>query len=142
MRMTIAFRLPRRPESVFIARQILDRIFCAFGVHAGCRADIALAVSEACSNAVQHARGQSSFEVAADSDDSGVTITVNDDGPGIAQGQVGGMPGPDVVNGRGMAIMRITTDAFELRRHNGRGVSVRLFKRLRWRDGAIGGLAG
>ena len=142
MRMTVAFRLPRRPESVSVARQILDRIFSTFGVQAACRADIALAVSEACSNAVRHARGQSSFEVAADSDDSVVTITVNDDGPGIEPGQVGGMPDPEIENGRGIAIMRNTTDAFELRQHNGGGVSVRLFKRLRWCDDAIGGLAG
>jgi anti-sigma regulatory factor (Ser/Thr protein kinase) len=80
--------------------------------------------------------------VAAESDDSVVTITVNDDGPGIGPDQIGGMPDPEVENGRGMEIMRVTTDAFELRQHNNGGVSVRLRKRLRWCDGAIGGVTG
>jgi hypothetical protein len=38
--------------------------------------------------------------------------------------------------------MRISTDGFELRRRRSGGLSVRLLKRLRWRDGAIGGMAG
>ena len=142
MRMTIAFWLPRRADSVSAARQILDRVFSAFGVQAACRDEIALAVTEACTNAVRHAAGQPSFEVAAESDDKTVTIVVSDDGPGIAEGEVGGMPGPNAQHGRGIALMRISTDGFELRRRRSGGVSVRLLKRLRWRDGAIGRMAG
>jgi serine/threonine-protein kinase RsbW len=138
MRMTIAFWLPRRADSVSVARHILDKLLYAFGVQAMCREEIALAVTEACSNAVRHAKGQSSFEVAAESDDDVVTITVNDDGPGIAPDRIDGMPEPNEPHGRGIALMRVTTDAFELRRRRSGGVSVRLFKRLRWLDGAVG----
>jgi serine/threonine-protein kinase RsbW len=140
MRIRIAFWLPRTAESVSVARQSLDRIFVAFGVQRDCREEIALAVSEACSNAVRHATGPDTFELAAESEDSQCVITVNDDGPGLEADRAGSMPDPGSVNGRGMALMRIATDRVELRRRRSGGLSVRLFKKLRWTDGALGSL--
>ncbi len=139
MRMRIAFWLPRTAESVAAARQILDRIFDTFGVEVDCRHEIALAVSEACSNAVRHATGPDGYVVAAESDDSEMTITVNDHGPGLSQAPPNAMPPSDAVNGRGMALMRITSDGVEMRRRRNGGLSVRLLKNLRWVDGALGG---
>lgn len=138
MRMKIAFSLPRNAESVSVARHLLDRIFTLLGVRPDCREEIALAVSEACSNAVLHADGQQVYELAAESDESDCVITVNDDGPGLTIDQSAGMPTAAALGRRGMALIRVSTDAIELRRRRSGGLSVRMSKRLRWKDGAMG----
>jgi serine/threonine-protein kinase RsbW len=120
------------------ARQLLDRIFTTFGVRADCREEIAVAVSEACSNAVRHAEGPPNYELAAESDDSDCVITVNDDGPGTVP-KPEAMPAADAMSGRGIALIRVTTDDLELQRRGSGGLSVRMFKKLRWTDNAIGG---
>jgi serine/threonine-protein kinase RsbW len=140
MRMKIAFWLPRTPDSVMVARGTLDRVFTSFGVRADCREEIALAVTEACSNAVRHAQGQPLYELVAESEDSEVTITVNDNGPGLTDDPPEAMPSAEALGGRGFALMRITADRVELRRSRTGGLSVQLFKKLRWRDGALGSL--
>jgi serine/threonine-protein kinase RsbW len=144
MRMMIAVWLPRTLESVAVARQTLDRLLSVFGVRSDCRDEIALAVTEACSNAVRHADGDGMYELAAESEDSECVITVNDSGPGLAPPPAGdgpppaAMPPADAPSGRGMALMRLMTDRLELRHRGDGGLSVRLSKRLRWADGAIG----
>jgi serine/threonine-protein kinase RsbW len=143
--MMIALWLPRTLESVAVARQTLDRLLSVFGVRSDCRGEIALAVTEACSNAVRHADGDEMYELAAESEDSECVITVNDSGPGLPSppgaGQpLAAMPPADASSGRGMALMRLMMDRLELRNRGDRGLSVRLCKRLRWTDGAVGSL--
>jgi serine/threonine-protein kinase RsbW len=138
MRMKIALWLPRTLESVAVARQSLDRLLSVFGVRSDCREEIALAVTEACSNVVRHAEGKSMYELAAETEDSECVITVNDGGPGLAAAPPGTMPVAQATGGRGMALMRVMTDELELRRRRDGGLSVRLSKRLRWADGAVG----
>jgi serine/threonine-protein kinase RsbW len=140
MRMRITFWLPRTAESVSVARLALDRIFALFGVRTECRAEIALAVSEACTNAVRHAGGEAVYQLAAESHDSDCVITVDDDGPGLTEPVDASMPGPLSPGGRGLALMRITSDAVQFTRRAGGGLSVRISKRLLWRDGAFGAL--
>jgi serine/threonine-protein kinase RsbW len=134
MRMKIAFWLPRQAESVSVARQALDRVLTTFGVRRDCRDEIALAVSEACSNAVRHADGVGVYELAAESDDQACVITVNDGGPGVPAARPAAMPGTDAQSGRGLALMRLLTDRVELRRRRGGGLSVRMVKTLQWAD--------
>jgi serine/threonine-protein kinase RsbW len=138
--MMIALWLPRTLESVAVARQTLDRLLSVFGVRSDCRDEIALAVTEACSNAVRHAAGDEIYELAAEAEDSECVITISDAGPGLASAQPETMPAADAPSGRGMALMHLTTDRVELHRRHGGGLSVRLSKRLRWADGAIGSL--
>jgi serine/threonine-protein kinase RsbW len=140
MRMRITFWLPRNAESVSVARMALDRIFCLFGVRTECREEIALAVSEACSNAVSHAEGEPVYQLAAESHDSDCVITVDDLGPGLGDAVIEGMPGPQSASGRGLALMRVSSDAVQFTRRRGGGLSVRISKRLLWRDGALGAL--
>jgi serine/threonine-protein kinase RsbW len=138
MKMRVMFSLPRQPESISVARQLVDRIFVAFGVHADCRREIALAVSEACANAVSHAASVSAYEISAKTEDSECVITVDDDGPGVSPLPPADMPAADAIDGRGFAIIRLMTDRMDVRRRPRGGLSVRMFKRLRWIDSAIG----
>jgi serine/threonine-protein kinase RsbW len=146
MRMRIAIRLPRTDESVSVARRIIDRILGAFGVVAECRAEIALVVTEACSNAVRHADRREVYELRAESDDNSCVIQVDDFGPegavAVPAAERGGsalaMPGPEATSGRGLALIRLLTDRLEFRSRSGGGLSVRMVMPLRWSDGAIG----
>src|SRR5690242_4009286 len=138
IRMKVTFWLPRRPDSVSVARQLVDRILTAFGVRADCRCEIVLAVSEACTNAVTHAAGAAGYELAAESEGSDCVICVTDDGPGTNHQVPAEMPSVEVECGRGMSIMRLMTDRLEVRRRCSGGLSVRMLKRLRWVDGAMG----
>jgi serine/threonine-protein kinase RsbW len=141
MRIKIALWLPRTADSVAVARQSVDRLLAAFGVRTDCREEIALAVTEACSNAVRHASGPPVYELAAESEDSECVITVNDDGPGLPSTALEAtMPSPATLSGRGLALMKISTDGLEMRRRRSGGLSVRMLKRLRWTDGALGSL--
>lgn len=136
--MNIAVWLPRTAQSVAVARATLDHILAQFGVHPDCREEIALAVSEACSNAVRHAHGQPEYQLLAESHDSQCVITINDDGPGLPADRPHLMPAPGASDGRGLAIMNIATDHVELHRRDSGGLSVRMSKRLHWSPGAIG----
>jgi serine/threonine-protein kinase RsbW len=125
---------------VTVARQTVDRIFTGYGVRADCRDEIALAVSEACSNAVRHSMGEAPYELEAESQDSECVITVNDAGPGVPADPSTVMPAADAVSGRGMALIRTVTDGVQVRGRRGGGWSVRMFKQLRWSDDALGSL--
>ena len=138
MRMKVSFSLPRIPQTVAAARTLLDGIFRSLGVRADCREEIAVAVSEACGNAVRHASGPTQYHLAVATEGSDCTIEVSDEGPGLGGPVAQTMPAADAVSGRGFALMRACTDRVELRGRPGGGLSVVLFKRLRWCDGAIG----
>ena len=138
IRMRVTFRLPCSAESISVARQLIDRILTAFGVQAECRGEIALAVSEACANAVTHAAGSTVYELAAESEGSDCVITVTDDGRGASRPPVADMPPAEAVAGRGLSIIRVVMDRLDIRRRRSGGLSVRMFKRLRWTEGAMG----
>jgi serine/threonine-protein kinase RsbW len=132
--------LPRHATSVLVARQTLDRIFATFGVRADCRQEIAIAVSEACSNAVQHAVGESTYELAVETDNGDCVITVNDNSVGTAMPASPAMPHPTATAGRGLAFMNMMMDRVELNPGPTGGLSTRLFKRLQWDEGALGSM--
>src|SRR6201995_4545754 len=57
--------LPRDAASVPISRQVLDGCLQTLGVTPDTRTDIALALSEACANVIQHADPADEYEVLA-----------------------------------------------------------------------------
>jgi serine/threonine-protein kinase RsbW len=138
MRMKVAFCLPPRPESISMARQLIDWILKIFDVQAECRREIALAVSEACTNVVTHATGATMYELIAESEGSDCVITVEDDGVGADQ-LPSGMPSAESVAGRGISIILLMMDRLDIGRATRGGLSVRMFKRLRWSDGPANG---
>lgn len=138
MRMKIAMWLPRTAESVAVARQTLDRVLTGFGVRPDCRHELALALSEACTNAIRHATGEPTYEVAVETEGDECVITVTDNGPGLGRSVPAGMPPADAVAGRGLALMRLSTDRVQLNPRGTGGLSVRMVKRLQWNECAPG----
>ena len=63
MEIKIVLDLPRDAVSVPVSRQVLDSCLETLGVRPDTRADIALALSEACANVVQHAGPGEEYEV-------------------------------------------------------------------------------
>jgi len=129
--------LPRDAASVPITRQVLDGCLKTLGVTADTRTDIALALSEACANAVLHAAAADEYEVMARASDDRCVIEVVNTGNGTAMtAPPGGPPALTAEHGRGLKIIDAVTDNLRLT-GNGR-TTVHFEKALEWVPGAPG----
>ncbi len=63
MEIKLVLYLPREAVSVPVTRQVLDSCLQTLGVTPDTRADIALALGEACANVIQHAGPGEEYEV-------------------------------------------------------------------------------
>lgn len=101
-----SLRLVRRPQAVSFVRNDLRRWLELDGVAPEDALEIALACSEACSNAVEHADAPryQAFEVSARRDDGEVVLVVRDFGNWTDSAGPGGM------RGRGLPMIRAIMD--------------------------------
>src|SRR5271154_6498426 len=83
----MAFHLPRDAVSVPVGRQVLDSCLETLGVTPDTRADIALALSEACANVIQHAGPGEEYEVQVSARNCRCTIEVVNTGSEDKQGE-------------------------------------------------------
>jgi serine/threonine-protein kinase RsbW len=146
-----------------VSRRVLDGCLQTLGVTPDTRADIALALSEACANVVQHAgpgqeyqvqvtaaNGQCAIEVVNTSRGDGPPApdgsragTVRG-GPGTGQERVDGIartgdPVPATAeHGRGLKIIDAVVDNLQLTGNERQGTTVHFEKALRWLPGAAG----
>jgi serine/threonine-protein kinase RsbW len=132
--------LPRTAASVAVARHTLDRILGTFGVRIDCRQEIAIAVSEACSNAVQHAVGEPTYDVLIETEGDECVIMVDDRSSAADVPVPTNMPEATAIAGRGLAIMGMTMDRLELNPAPAGGLLTRFSKRLLWNEGAFGSM--
>jgi serine/threonine-protein kinase RsbW len=133
MRVQIALSLPREAVSVPLTRHTVSAALYTAGVEPMCVDEVELALSEACTNAVQHAVGGVSYEVNVSISDEHVTIEVVDSGSGFGQREASfGALDHASENGRGMALMNALSDLAVFDSVTGKGGSVHLTKRLRW----------
>ena len=108
------------PEMVGEARRRITEMAAAAGADRRLQADIALAVTEAVTNAIVHAYppGRAgSVSIAADFEEGDLEIVITDDGDGF---RPGGSPGL----GAGLSIIAETTHAFVIREREPRGVEL------------------
>jgi serine/threonine-protein kinase RsbW len=129
----LAMRLPRQVASVTSARHILGNALAGIGVADECRYDIAVALSEACSNAVEHAQMGQVYDVVATVGRTRCIVQVIDAGVGMDVRRPAGRP-VDVTakRGRGLPLIRALTDELEMRRADPHGVALRMIKMLAW----------
>ncbi|GAA4526083.1 hypothetical protein GCM10023096_59050 [Nonomuraea ferruginea] len=102
-------------------------------VSESCIADMLLAVSEACSNAVRHGGPANRYEVSASIGYGRCDVRVADNGGGLPSMPLR-FPPPDTENGRGLLIMRSVVDEISFGITPGRGTTVHLRKQLAWED--------
>jgi len=135
---TLVLRLPRDAASVPLTRRVLEAALVSLGVSDDCRADVQLALSEACTNVIRHAVPSQSYQVQVGFDEKQCTIEVTDDGPGIDNAESLDLaepvpvPSPLDESGRGLHIIALVTDEVEVRPRRPKGTLLRFVKRLSW----------
>ena len=153
MEIKMALYLPRDAASVPVSRRVLDRCLETLGVTPDTRADIALALSEACANVVQHAGPGEEYQVQVSARNGQCVIEVVNAGSGIGtvlggcgtgQERLGGRalagdPVPATAeHGRGLKIINAVTDNMQLTGNERHGTTVHFEKTLEWLPGAAG----
>ena len=120
----VRLALPARPEGVGVVRQALAGLADAMALDASILADAKMAVTEACTNVVVHAYGETDGELEVEmlADDAAVTVVVRDRGTGIrprATRETSAL-------GLGLPLIAALSDAFEVRGGPGIGTEVRM----------------
>jgi serine/threonine-protein kinase RsbW len=150
----MALHLPRDAVSVPICRQVLNGCLETLGVTPDTRADIALALSEACANVVQHAGYGEEYEVQVRAKDRKCVIEVVNTGSrdngwvpdGRWPGEVpsDGFPLTDqpvpatAERGRGLRIIDAVAENLQLTGNQRHGTTVHFEKTLEWLPEAAG----
>ena len=136
--MRFSLALPREALSVPVIRRVLGDALRGLGVTEDCVSDIVVAASEACTNAIVHARAGGEFRVAGRVGDDICHLRITDEGRGP---RIAPPPAPEsgdlAESGRGITIMRALVDDLDIDSTPPRGTVVRLRKRLTWRDEAL-----
>ncbi|WP_344586221.1 ATP-binding protein [Actinomadura vinacea] len=137
--MKFSLALPREALSIPVIRRVLGDALRGLGVAEDCVADILVAASEACTNALQHAPATGDFELAGRVDDDICVLKITDWGRGLrkAPPPAASEPADLAESGRGLRIMRALVDDFSIDSAPERGTVVQLRKRLTWRDEAF-----
>ena len=119
----VELRIAARPENVALARLALNGVATAAGAPPAVVADLKLAVSEACANAVQHAYagsnadGEQRVTIRFAIRDRQLVVEVEDHGSGFEAGTRGSWLEGDSDGrglGMGLTIVRSVTDELEI----------------------------
>lgn len=132
MEIKLTLALPRDELSVPVVRRILTASMQVLGVEAATISDIEIALTEACTNVLDHSGGQQEYEVSAGIDGTRCVIEVIDRGASDFDGASRGH-GPAEVSaeaGRGIQLMRALVDSVEFTNHATAGTVVHLEKQL------------
>src|SRR3954451_1010071 len=131
MKIEIALCLPRDAKTVALVRSVAMGSLAQLGVAPDCVDDIRLALSEACSNVIQHAEGEEDYEVILSVEDDECSISVIDTGASIdADTLEREMPDVASPDGRGVALMTALVDHVKFVNRPEAGMVVHLVKRL------------
>jgi serine/threonine-protein kinase RsbW len=152
----VVLSLPRDAASVPVSRQVLNNCLETLGVMPDTRADIALALTEACANVILHAGPGDEYEVHASARDGRCIIdvvntggqpepTVPAPGPGPATGAAPATDAapalPPAEHGRGLKIIDAVADNLQLTGNARNGTTITHFeKALDYLPGAAGRL--
>ena len=138
MELKLTLALPRDEYSVPVARRVLARSLDVLGVDETVVADIELALTEACTNVLDHAADSDEYEVSAGIDGTVCVIEVIDRGGGF-DGATKGLADaePSAEDGRGIQLMRALVDKVTFTSRPQVGTVVHLEKQLTWTDGSV-----
>jgi serine/threonine-protein kinase RsbW len=131
---TVVLTLDARPENLALTRLALAGVAANAGAPREIVADLKLAVTEACTNAIQHAyggaEGAGTIVVRYSGEPGLLSIEIEDSGYGFepdAPPETSGQNGAG--NGMGLMIIRVLTDELEIS-STGTGTRLRLVKRF------------
>ncbi len=131
----VRLRIPAKPEYIALARLALTGLAELADLAAEVVADLKLGLTEAVSNSVRHAYGETGgfVEIAYELSGRALAIEVIDDGAGFDPERPPTLEGDELSEGGlGIAIIRTIADDLEIESEAGRrGSRLRFVKRLR-----------
>jgi len=131
--MILALSLPRDEQTIPVSRHIAVNAMSEVGVIEDCRQDIAVALTEACTNVLKHAGPGDEFEVSLEVDDDECVIRVVDTGRGFDSESLGfAHADTSAEHGRGIELMRALVDTVKFIPKPEAGTIVHLAKTLRF----------
>jgi len=134
MQVYLSLALPREALSIPVTRRMLATSMRIVGVDEECVGDIKVALSEACTNVLDHAQDGDNYEVVCYLDDDECVIEVIDRGGGFESASMGVDHAEiDSEAGRGIQLMRRLVDRVRFENRPLGGTVVHLEKDLQWR---------
>lgn len=128
--------LPRDTKTVPLVRHLVGATLEEFGVEEACRADVELAVTEACANVLDHSQIDDQYEVQVAVSLDRCEIRVIDTGHGFDFESLRDDEDVARPRGRGVQLMRALMDRIHFESRPERGTIVHLVKRLELRPEA------
>ena len=127
----VRLSIPAKPEYITLGRLALTGLSRLRDLPDEILGDLKLALTEACTNSVQHAYadGEGIVEIVYELHDDRVVVEVSDTGDGF-EPPVPVPPEELVESGLGIAIIQALADEFEIRPREGGGSSLRFVKLL------------
>lgn len=137
MEIRFTLQLPRDALSVPVVRRVLNSSMTTLGVKEECLEDIEVALTEACTNVLDHAADGDEYEVVAGVNDANCVIEVIDRGRGFDAEGLGNLEAePTAEQGRGIQLIRALVDKVHFRSRPETGTIVHLEKQLLFNDGS------
>lgn len=137
MEIKFTLQLPRDALSVPVVRRVLNSSMRTLGVSDSCLNDIEIALTEACTNVLDHAAQGDEYEVVAGLDDERCVIEVVDTGRGFDAEQLGHADAdPSAEEGRGIQLIRALVDRVHFKSRPESGMIVHLEKDLVFEHGS------
>ncbi len=132
----LGLSLPRDARTIAVARHICRGTLKELGVEGACVSDIEVALTEACTNVLDHSGPGEEFDVELTLSEQDCVIRVIDRGSGFDADATPAMLDEGAESGRGIAIMRAFVDRVRLESRPEEGTIVHLEKTLAYTEGA------
>ena len=127
----VELRIPCKAEWVALARLSISAVASRLHFSIDEIEDLKLAVAEACTNAIQHARGSSSIDIRCEALGEGLRISVRDFGSGTRPESIKARAlDEERVGGLGVFLIRSLMDDVTYDVHPENGTVLTMFKRL------------
>lgn len=128
--------LPRDARTVPVARHICREALRELGVEDACTSDIEVALTEACTNVLEHSQAGDQYEVEVTLGDADCVIRVVDNGRGFDSDAPRTLADGRAEGGRGIALMQALVDRVKFESRPEKGTIVHLEKQLVYVEGA------
>ena len=138
MQIILALSLPRDEQTIPVSRHIAVNAMAEIGVAEDDIQDIAVALTEACTNVLKHSGPGDEFEVSLEVDEDQCVIRVVDTGHGFDSETLGfSHADTSAEQGRGIQLMRALVDSVKFISKHESGTIVHLEKTLELEDGSL-----
>jgi serine/threonine-protein kinase RsbW len=133
MQIRLSLSLPRDRVSVPVTRRLCSEALITLGADPDCTSDIEVALTEACTNVLEHVGADEEYEVTVSVDGDQCVIEVIDTGRGFDADALG-LSDAEVgaEGGRGIQLIRALTDRASFTRRGDSGTVVHLEKTIAW----------